>query len=436
MTLVISRLNSTLFNQSLRIDHFNSLSSSFSECIKTLGPEFYREIIPSHLVLNLEYRLLGQKIRSALLSEQPIKKERMRDQLLSALLLAELLEHVYEHYLTVPREVVRLRAQQKIYREVFNKINPIVPQNLEYEKVMPLDVSFSQYVREETAHINFYRLLFLRSKRVFDLIAFLNLGSNWYRYLICTLDKYTDPVLPHIAWVFFLPRLLVNLFLFLKHIIPTPWMDEKEKSLGEFIRFQAQLLRRWFELGNDLTMFTVGLINGFVLTGILAPVALYLSIATFGFDVFMSAGRTYIELNRLYELYKEYQNMPIDAEHKEELTQQLKLIQSEINFEMLRFGSHTLTTTGIFLAMCCMAPILGLNPAILLVSSIFLVCISLINFILAPIINHFRPKDIIDIPSGGVRSLSFFAKKPEIEPQKALCTDNFFPKTDVFSPAS
>lgn len=418
MTPVIRRLQNTLFkDQSLGLDDASPLHWNFSERIKKVAQDpnsdFYRKIIPSHMVLNLEYSLLGQQIRANLLSTKPVVNEdQVVEQLISALLLAELLEHVYQHYLIVPREVARLRAQQQLYRKILMAIKGTLPKHLAPDDKVDVGLSFSQQVHENTIFINLYRLLFIRSKRLLDLIAGLDLNANWYRYLIGGLDKYTDPLLPHLGWFFYMPRLLVNLFLLIKHTVPGFWMHKEEESLGWSVRLQGQLLRRWCQLANDSAWVAVGFINCFILTGTLAPIAFYLVIAFFVYDVVVSALRVYIEINRLMDLRKQYQAIAADAKNeKEEIEQQLNVLNRQINFEILRLVSHLLNTIAVVLATSCAAPIFAASAIIPIVGAICMVLICFINFALVAIIDHYRPKDLIEIPVGGVSKLGFFAKK-------------------------
>lgn len=417
MTPAIRRLKNTLFAKySLGIDDPNPENWTFSESIQELGVDFYREIIPSHLILNMEYSLLGQQIRincdKKLLSEQ-----KLAEQIIAAIFLAELLEQVYEHYLIVPREVNRLRIQRQLYHELLAELGRPLPKRLCEEKP-PVDVgwSFSQQVRDRTLNINLYRLLLVRSKRALDLIAALDCSADWYRRIMGNFARCTDPFLPHLAFLFYAPRLAVNLGLLMKHLLPGPWMKQPERDLGYQVRLQGQLLRRWFELGNDIAWVGLGYVNGYLLTGAYAPVAAYLSIAFFGYDVVLAAIRAYIELNRVYEMRSQYQKMRDDAENPEaraEIEQHLQTLERQINFELLRFSAHVAATTAIFLAMGCGAPLFAMNPAIALVGAIGLVVICLINFALVPVINQQRPKDIVEVPTGGITKLGFFAKKEE-----------------------
>ncbi|MFJ1269696.1 hypothetical protein ACD661_14115 [Legionella lytica] len=418
MNPVIRRLQNTLFtNYELGITDPNPDNWTFSESLQDLGVDFYREIIPSHLVLNMEYSLLGQQIRINLSGEKFVSEQQLVEQLISAIFLAELLEEVYKNYLIVPREVERLRIQKNLYREILIELKHPPPQ--QYGKIEPITVgsSFSQQVRQRTLDVNLYRLLLVRSKRALDVIAALDCSADWYRHIMRDFGHCTDPFLPHLAFLFYAPRLAVNLGLLIKHLLPGFWMGQAEKDLGWQVRLQGQLLRRWFELGNDIAWVGLGYVNGYLLTGAYAPVAAYLSIAFFGYDVILAAIRAYIELNRVYEMRRQYQDLfdspTTDAAAREEISQQLRVLDQQINFELLRFSSHVATTTGIFLAMACGAPFFATMPAIAVTGAICLVVICLINFALAPVINQQRPRDIIEVPSGGIKKLGFFATKEQ-----------------------
>ncbi|MGL5741658.1 MAG: hypothetical protein ACRCXC_03460 [Legionella sp.] len=393
MTPLIRRLKKTFPELPYSEAEQSPLNWTYMKGIKKLGPKFYRKVIPMHLVLHIEYSLLWQQLRAKFLDKQSFNPNEVKELLLSALMLAELLEHTYQHYLIVPREVILLRQQQELYRQLLANISTTTANPDQAQE-------FSQRIRNTTININLYRLLLIRSKRALDLIATLDTGSETYRNFVRILDNYTDPVLAHLAWFFYLPRLLVNFFLILKHTIPHMWIGKKEKDLGWDVRFTAQMQRRWFELGNDLAWVSVGFINCFYLTGVLAPFAVYLSIACFAFDVIMATTRAYIELSRLFDLRNQYEVMRSELTSPEEqkaLEEHINAINKQIDFEKLRLGSHVMTTSAIFLSMCCAAPVFALMPIIPVIGAICLVTICFINFALVHILNEHRPRDAIEI---------------------------------------
>ncbi|WP_454781675.1 hypothetical protein [Legionella sp. WA2022007384] len=408
MTPLIRHLQETFPELSLPHAGQIPMYRTFSERIKHLGPDFYRKVVPLHLVLNLEYSLLGQQLRAKFLSKQVVDREELKEQLIAALIMAELLEEIYKHYLIIPREVTRLRQQQNLYRELLEVLGgpPQQPKKVE------ASTSFTQEIRNRTLDVNLYRLLLTRSKRALDLLAVLNTSSESYRHFVRIMGKVLDPILMHVAWFFWLPRLLVNLFVLIKHTVPTWWMDDKEYALGWSVRLSTQIKRRWFELGNDTAWVGAGFINCFILTGALAPFGVYVSLAVFAFDVIMAMTRAYIELSRLSELRSQYMAMLSTSTEKEQgqIKEHIKAIDTQMDFERYRLGSHVTTTTLIFLAMCCALPMFAANPIIPLIAAICLVTICFINFAIAEQVNKSRPQDTID-RSAALAKLGFFNNK-------------------------
>jgi len=377
---------------------------------------FYSKIITLHQELALEYSILGQQLRNNLLSQLPGKEDQITEELIAALMLSELLEHVYEYYLIVPREVVRLRKHQRIYRERLAQKGFIFPDHLTKSQPINVGLSLSWKIREETIEATWYLHLFIRVRRTLDLIDIFGTGSAGYHHFVNIMNQFANPLLSYLGWCFYLPRLLVNLFLLIKHTTPGFWMNEKERSIDWSIRFKAQIQRRWFELANDIVKVLLGLINCFVLTGALAPIGIYLTIIFFGYDVIVSAYRTYLELNRLDKLqqyYKLMQNRTMIKEDKQEIEDYLTAIKCQTHFEKLRLGLHIANAAGIFLAMCLAAPAFSMMPIIPLIGTIMLLIVWVAAYTLTKNLIKDRPNDTIEKPSG-VRNLSFFAKKTEI----------------------
>lgn len=412
MNPVIRQLRASFIDFPIEDDRLSS-TWTFSSRIKQLGPDFYSKIMSQHSVLNLEYSVLCQQLRDNLLAPNLENKDQIIDQLIAALMFAELLEHLYQYYLIVPREVRRLRQHKEVYKELLAGFGVFsFPSLVPEADAVQVGLSLTNQIRDTTMHKNWYRLLSVRIKRLLDLIDTFGTNSEAYRKFIGHIDKYTNPILPYLAWCFLLPRLLTNLFLLLKHTIPGPWMSEEEKSIPLKTRLEAQAQRRWFELGNDSVWVGIGLINCFVLTGVLAPVGVYLNVAFFGYDIILAGIRAYIELKRLFLLQDEYKSL-IAGEGNEETKKGLIAFQerlsNRIQFEKIRLGIHVTATVAIFIAMCFLAPAFAMNPLIPLIGAIWLVAVSIVSFILAKALEQYRPKDTIEKPSGVV-SLGFFSK--------------------------
>lgn len=369
----------------------------------------YRRLVADHMLLNTEYSLLGQQIRAQLLAQHTTNPQRVLNHIKAAIYLGQILELIYSEYLNVPREVIRLQRQRLLYAEILHELNV----ELHLDKIEQDETNLSQKVRLHTIEINMYRLLLTRSKRALDVIATLKHSAPWYRDMMRQVDKYTAPYIPHITWFFYVPRLITNLSVLLKHMIPGTWMKTYERELPSKDRFQAQLQRRWFELANDLPWVTIGVLNCFVLTGPLAVYGIYLSIVFFIYDALVSLLRYSLEMERLYRLKNFYLDLPLDdnSNNGEDQRELLKALNEQIKFDTLRLGMHLFTTTVIAVAMFCGAPFLAGFPMIPLAGALALVIVCLINFAMLPILEHRRPQDMIEKPAEGWRQLGFFSAR-------------------------
>lgn len=153
--------------------------------------------------------------------------------------------------------------------------------------------TFSHRIRANTRDWNWARLFFIRLKRVFDALAPLIKSLNTYQVFIKFIDQ-LNPILSYVAWIYYVPRLLVNLFLFVKHSVPGPWMSVEAKQLG-FARVKEEWSRRWFETLNDAVWCLVGVMNCFVLS---SPHGMLLIVALYAFDVLMALANAQLHIKK------------------------------------------------------------------------------------------------------------------------------------------
>lgn len=391
----------------------NSQSSpywTFDAKVKSLDAIFYRRVLPLHPILNVEYSILCHQLREQLHSE-PIDIKLLLERLTTALAFCELLEHLHDKYLIVPREVLRLRKQKARLKELITLTGlatfAFLPDQQSEDIKGNHTISFQ--IRDLTLRTNWYRVLLARAKRTINVMNTVVTHSASFNQFVNLLDQYTNPVLAHLGWLFHLPRLLVNICLILKHTIPINlWMSDEEKALTWITRLHAQLQRRWFEMGNDLVWTVVGVLNCFFL---LNPVALTLTVAGFAFDLVNASLRAYIELKRLSELRQYY----VDLYKKRPSTaieEHLKYIDKRIYFEHLRFGIHVSSNLLILAAMAVALPVLGLNPVTILASAVFLLLLWFISYSLTQKLEHYRPKEDMELPKN-LSQLSLFALPKE-----------------------
>lgn len=395
-----------------------TLAWNFKDKIKELGPGFYEKVVPLHSILTLEYSILRNQLRQQFQFPELACPQQVTKQLAAALMMSELLEHTFRYYLIVPREVTRLRKQQQQYKKLLAEVGYQFSSIDASDDSLETEFSLTQQVRDAAVLVNWYRLFVTRSKRVLNVLELAGIGSESFSRFVLLMDKYTNPFFAYLGWCFFVPRLGTNLFLLFKHLIPGFWMDENEKALGWYVRLVAQLQRRGFELGNDLVWAAVGLIQCFVLTGALAPLGIYLSLAAFAFDVVNASVRAYIELDRLFQLQKDYASMMAQAsdDEKKEILEYQQFIKSRIEFEQLRLGLSVLSTSCIFFAMSLALPMFAVSPILPLISAILLVLIGVASYALTLHLDKIRPKDTIENPVS-VAELGIFAKNNKVKPR-------------------
>ncbi|WP_131793028.1 hypothetical protein [Legionella birminghamensis] len=361
---------------------------------------FFEPFVQDHLKWTLDYSILCTHLAREFVL-RPDSPE-LTELLAVALLYAELLEYVYRYYINVPREVLRLRKEKTVYRHYLEKRGYL----FEPEGELKLEAdTITQKMRNDTAWINPYRLIFIRGKRLLNALVPLLNRVERYGQVIATADKILNPALAYLGWIFFGPRLFSNLFILIKHSVPGPWMTEQEKNLGFWFRFLAQLQRRYFEIGNDVVWFAAGILNCFVFVGPLAPIAVYFSLACFVYDIIWASVRAGIEIYRFNQLKAQYAEMAEDIkdddsrrDEYEALLRHQKILDHRIRMETYRVLTTVATTTGVCLGFILMLPLFMANPLIPVIGAILFLSATVAGFLATRYFEEQRPRDQLQLP--------------------------------------
>ena len=368
---------------------------AFSQKIDGSTIDFFRYIVKNHSILSIEYSIHCTQLARDLLYKNAGE---ITEQIETALMLAELMEHIYRVYLKVPREVERFRREQTVYRSLLADQGYHFACNGQIDETTP---SLSETIRELTGSANWPRNFIVRLRRL--LVSTIPLASDLHRYLsvIRTIDKFCTPVLTYLAWIFFIPRALTNLFLTGKHVIPGTWMNQQEESLGWQIRLMAQMESRWLELGNDIVWLTLGVLNCFVLTGALAPIGFYGSAILLAYDVVLASLRVYIEISRLQTLEKDYSKMLDKAELSPEETVQtanhLCYLGQRIAYEQKRLYIQVVNTSLLLLAFSLAFPLFAFNPIIALIGAALAVLTTIACYASVKWVEQQKPVDKVTV---------------------------------------
>ena len=297
----------------------------------------------------------------------------------TALVMADILEQVYCR-LDEKSNLDQLHKEQATFRELLSV------RYSQFISTTPLlanpKINIDQKIRTLTSNTNQPRKTLNRIWRLID-NAILFDEFVILREWIEPIELMIDPVFIHLNWIFFVPRLAINLMLLGKHVILNPWMSEQEYALPWDIRLQVHLMinRRWIELVNDFIWCVGNLISCFICVGAWSFAEVYIAIGLQLFDLLFTCFHVSIEINRLNTLEKEYQDecakgaISIDQDYLHALQEG---IEYEKNVGYLAIINHTIlllpimTILPVIIALSPWAPVLGALLSILTTISVYL----------------------------------------------------------------
>jgi hypothetical protein len=390
MIAVMQRLQSVGLNPPL----INEESPRWVFNAAEVSKDRIESLVSKHAELSFEYTVLCTHLAHNF-RRPGCTPEEITEQLVTALMMAELLIYIYMYYLAVPREVLRLQNEQIAFRMRLYKRGFLFDSLNDYGKKAD---KLTQFVRSSTAQSNWCRLFLVRGKRLLNSITPLVKNLESFGRFVAFVDKYGNPFLAYLSWAFYIPRLFTNLFLLFKHLIPGSWMGEKEKELGFLRRLQVQLQRRWFELANDSVWLIAGVLGCFVWLGPLAPIGTYINVVLYGYDVLLAGLRAGIELYRLEKLASEYEVIASTAlsTQIDEIGLFQKHLHERIVFERKRLLLSTATASVLTIAIIICAPVLAFNPWVPFVGAFLLLAITIISFCLTQLLEKQRPSSEIN----------------------------------------
>ncbi len=274
-----------------------------------------------------------------------------------ALRMTVLLKKIYLH-LDEPDDVMRAEIDIAILESILHRIKSQEAQHI--LNVPACNLGISNRLRAIHIGANLSRLTAIRIRRFIlasvALQAFLSWGPT-----VAQIEYFTAPFFLYLGWLFFLPRLALNLATLLRKSLSSgknqfPWYLKLETYLN--------LHRRLYELWTDAAWFTSGILLCFVLFG---PLAVWRPIAIFAVqvsDTVMMFTRSFFELRRLLILKNEYQE-GIKKGVSERNLGYLQALEERIAFE--KKVSYLAITNNLLMTIALLAiipSILVINPLI------------------------------------------------------------------------
>lgn len=338
----------------------------------------FQDLVKNHRLIHLEYTIHCAKLAHDLQSGRLILAHQVK-----VMMLAELLERVYRDYLNVPREVVSLRREMAGYQNLLQARYTFLANSFQ---PVSSSSSLSQSIRSHTVLANFPRLLITRMRRLLVTAGFVLTGGDGYWRFINAIDGVFAPVLQQVNLLFYFPRLLTNLALLGKHLIPVEyWMSFSERELGWKIRLRGQMERRWFELGNDIVWVTAAILTSFVFVGLLAPFGFYVGCVSQALDIVLAGFRVYLEMHRLRQLEAKYVDqqalLEVGSDDYAQTHDFLMYLQERKTFEQKRFCLQLASPGILLIAIILSLPMVALNPIIPVIGALIAVAITIGIFV-------------------------------------------------------
>lgn len=240
----------------------------------------------------------------------------------------------------------------------------------------------------------FYNHLRLGITRFRRLLAFLEpfLKNSMYTAVFKTVDPYMRAVLAYVNWMFFIPRLSLNLYLLFHHLNNVDNLEPLEKNVDPGIRFRAHWTRFWFEVFTDIYWILIGLKVCFALPGgALSPVGIFMSLTVQLLDLVHSILRAAIELYRLYKMALDLDGLGANLSFKES-------VNKRIRFEMLALGYMIFHFSVLMLCLCLTLPSMSavslMLPVIGGIGAVLITCMTyyMQNYFNQRRQNEFEPK--------------------------------------------
>lgn len=197
----------------------------------------------------------------------------------------------------------------------------------------------------------------------------------------------------YLAWVFFIPRILINFCTVIYSLIGTSFifgskkLPDIEKEYGWYLRLKIRLKEIFFEIVNDWMWCPAGIINCFSLAGALPIIGVYIMVLAQVYDFSVIMIRNFLDNRRLDEFKKDL----LKVQQENSLEDPTNLIN---NFsERIKIDKKTMLF-AVFNFMLLLMCVVLMTQAFGNISLFIPLVASFITIILAPMrgltIAHFR----------------------------------------------
>ncbi|MDF1677517.1 MAG: hypothetical protein P1U32_02345 [Legionellaceae bacterium] len=336
----------------------------FEDKLKKLSSEALSKVLLDLPYVQVKYHILCATLIS---NVQKYDQEEQKKYVASILVYAELLEHL--RLQSSQLELLSIQRTRTFCRNYLQKIGLDITAPNKAAGNLSINDPHEDFIRSKTAQADFWRLMTLRGRRVLAGSILLINNFEYYGRFMTPLDAFLRTLIFYQACLL-VPRFLTNVFHLFKHwYSPT----KNEQSLSALQRHQVHLNMnaRWWEIAYDFGWIATGLLNTFVLTGPLAPLAIYAAIICPTYNLFLHTTRLLIEDDRLKNLINNYKKqLKTSSANSTELTATIEQLEQRrayhANTLILRMSvCMTIVATGFFVVFGgFMPPILPFLAAV------------------------------------------------------------------------
>lgn len=374
------------------VDTVDGRTWVFDQQLEKQNRHFFLPLLHQQQCIRIEFEVLQTQLTDLINSEADLAVH--EDKLVTALMLAEILQYQYRYYLGVKREAEYFQIQSQSLRIMLKNLGYIFP---ERDFANPQQLSewyISTTINKKTNQGNLLRQIVQRSRNfVVKLDRLVN--STATNSTIDKIDHTVSPIIKFYMLLLFIPRTVSNLWILGKHVLPGAWMEEKERSLGWQDRLHIQLKRRGFQLGDDLVWFVVNVSICFITVGPLSHWAMPMLMGQQIIEVFCRAAKAIVEVAPLIELRNHYLSLlkknDLDKSGKLEIKHYLAYLDNRIDHEIKNLTLSVINSTTILVLTMLALSLFSAYPLIPIISSGMIVAVTLIYYALTKNMNHNPP---------------------------------------------
>ncbi|MCC5792667.1 MAG: hypothetical protein JJT82_08700 [Legionellaceae bacterium] len=385
----------------------------FQQQLRAQNADFFRSLLPECYALNIEYESLCARLTDNI--RQTGDRKHHTELLVTALMMAELLDVVSQDFHYVFRDKKQLQHDKHIFYRWLQSLDYSVPQEIDTATPDGIIHGIEKTIREKTLSWNIARVLSQRGRRLLATLSLYCSHTTAFGQWIQRIDRLAHPLIAHLTWLFFLPRLLANLTSAAKHLMLGSGMAQNEKNLGYGTHLYLLCERHGFDVGIDLGWVVVGLLNCYVFTG---PLALYLSIGLQAFDMALLSSKAYCRLAPLQQTLAQYRELLQEparpASDTAEIALHIVYLQKRIDYERKKLYLGISSSSVILFSLILALPALALHPLLPLAGALLAVSCTLVFYSIDVQLGKSKPSPQLCVventaPSTPLRQLGFFS---------------------------